>query len=60
MWTRVYVEFDELEWNKCQWVNVYEDFSNFLVEYHLICARRKDPSQTQGSESKQIQWPELD
>uniref|UniRef100_A0A8D1NHQ2 Probable JmjC domain-containing histone demethylation protein 2C n=1 Tax=Sus scrofa TaxID=9823 RepID=A0A8D1NHQ2_PIG len=55
----VYVEFDDLEWDKREWVKVYEDFSTFLVEYHLIWARRKDPSQTQGSKSKQIQWPAL-
>ncbi|XP_054428701.1 probable JmjC domain-containing histone demethylation protein 2C isoform X3 [Pteronotus mesoamericanus] len=56
----VYVEFDDLEWDKREWVRVYEDFSAFLVEYHLIWARRNDPSQTQGSKSKQIYWPALD
>ncbi|XP_065778494.1 probable JmjC domain-containing histone demethylation protein 2C isoform X5 [Muntiacus reevesi] len=55
----VYVEFDDLEWDKREWVKVYEDFSTFLVEYHLIWARRNNPSQTQGSKSKQIQWPAL-
>ncbi|XP_076773136.1 putative JmjC domain-containing histone demethylation protein 2C isoform X3 [Arvicanthis niloticus] len=55
----VYVEFDDLEWDKREWVKVYEDFSTFLVEYHLIWAKRKDPSQTQGSKSRQIQWPAL-
>ncbi|XP_021029516.2 probable JmjC domain-containing histone demethylation protein 2C isoform X2 [Mus caroli] len=55
----VYVEFDDLEWDKREWVRVYEDFSTFLVEYHLIWAKRKDPSQTQGSKSRQIQWPAL-
>nr|XP_021490930.1 probable JmjC domain-containing histone demethylation protein 2C isoform X3 [Meriones unguiculatus] len=55
----VYVEFDDLEWDKREWVKVYEDFSTFLVEYHLIWARRNDPSQTQGSKSRQIQWPAL-
>ncbi|XP_047557528.1 probable JmjC domain-containing histone demethylation protein 2C isoform X2 [Lutra lutra] len=55
----VYVEFDDLEWDKREWVKVYEDFSTFLVEYHLIWARRIDPSQTQGSKSKHIQWPAL-
>ncbi|XP_066881631.1 probable JmjC domain-containing histone demethylation protein 2C isoform X7 [Kogia breviceps] len=56
---KVYVEFDHLEWDKREWVKVYEDFSTFLVEYHLIWARRNNPSQTQGSKSKQIQWPAL-
>ncbi|XP_004858311.1 probable JmjC domain-containing histone demethylation protein 2C isoform X2 [Heterocephalus glaber] len=56
----VYVEFDDLEWDKREWVKVYEDFSTFLVEYHLIWAKRNDPSQTEGSKSKQIQWPALD
>ncbi|XP_066098649.1 probable JmjC domain-containing histone demethylation protein 2C isoform X2 [Saccopteryx bilineata] len=55
----VYVEFDDLEWDKREWIRVYEDFSVFLVEYHLIWARRNNPSQTQGSKSKQIQWPAL-
>ncbi|KAM5320695.1 putative JmjC domain-containing histone demethylation protein 2C isoform 1-T1 [Glossophaga mutica] len=55
----VYVEFDDLEWDKREWIRVYEDFSAFLVEYHLIWARRNDPSQTQGSKSKQTYWPAL-
>ncbi|XP_036918577.1 probable JmjC domain-containing histone demethylation protein 2C isoform X2 [Sturnira hondurensis] len=55
----VYVEFDDLEWDKREWVRVYEDFSAFLVEYHLIWARRNNPSQTQGSKSKQTYWPAL-
>ncbi|XP_006889118.1 PREDICTED: probable JmjC domain-containing histone demethylation protein 2C [Elephantulus edwardii] len=55
----VYVEFDDLEWDKREWVKVYEDFATFLVEYHLIWAKRKNPRQTQGSKSKQIQWPAL-
>ncbi|KAK2530758.1 hypothetical protein Q9233_005977 [Columba guinea] len=56
----VYVEFDDLEWEKREWVKVYEDFATFLVEYQLVWAKRKDPSQTQGSKIKQIQWPALD
>ncbi|XP_055963875.1 probable JmjC domain-containing histone demethylation protein 2C isoform X1 [Sorex fumeus] len=55
----VYVEFDDLEWDKREWVKVYEDFSTFLVEYHLIWAKRNNPRQTQGTKSKQIQWPAL-
>ncbi|XP_027549863.1 probable JmjC domain-containing histone demethylation protein 2C isoform X4 [Neopelma chrysocephalum] len=55
----VYVEFDDLEWEKREWVKVYEDFATFLVEYQLVWAKRKDPSQTQGSKIKQIQWPAL-
>uniref|UniRef100_A0A493TCE4 Probable JmjC domain-containing histone demethylation protein 2C n=1 Tax=Anas platyrhynchos platyrhynchos TaxID=8840 RepID=A0A493TCE4_ANAPP len=56
---QVYVEFDDLEWEKREWVKVYEDFATFLVEYQLVWAKRKDPSQTQGSKIKQIQWPAL-
>lgn len=56
---QVYVEFDDLEWEKREWVKVYEDFAAFLVEYQLVWAKRKDPSQTQGSKIKQIQWPAL-
>ncbi|XP_038599454.1 probable JmjC domain-containing histone demethylation protein 2C isoform X1 [Tachyglossus aculeatus] len=55
----VYVEFDDLEWEKREWVKVYEDFTTFLVEYQLVWAKRKDPSQTQGSKIKQVQWPAL-
>ncbi|KYO28171.1 hypothetical protein Y1Q_0006908 [Alligator mississippiensis] len=55
----VYVEFDDLEWEKREWIKVYEDFATFLVEYQLVWAKRKDPSQTQGSKIKQIQWPAL-
>ncbi|XP_029465590.1 probable JmjC domain-containing histone demethylation protein 2C isoform X2 [Rhinatrema bivittatum] len=55
----VYVEFDDLEWDKREWVKVYEDFTAFLVEFQLVWAKRKDPSQTQGSKVKQIQWPAL-
>lgn len=53
------MEFDDLEWEKREWVKVYEDFATFLVEYQLVWAKRKDPSQTQGSKIKQIQWPAL-
>ncbi|XP_059585853.1 probable JmjC domain-containing histone demethylation protein 2C isoform X2 [Alligator mississippiensis] len=56
---KVYVEFDDLEWEKREWIKVYEDFATFLVEYQLVWAKRKDPSQTQGSKIKQIQWPAL-
>ncbi|XP_053926942.1 probable JmjC domain-containing histone demethylation protein 2C isoform X2 [Cuculus canorus] len=55
----VYVEFDDLEWEKREWVKVYEDFATFLVEYQLVWVKRKDPSQTQGSKIKQVQWPAL-
>ncbi|XP_043568236.1 probable JmjC domain-containing histone demethylation protein 2C isoform X4 [Chiloscyllium plagiosum] len=55
----VYVEFDDLEWEKREWVKVYEDFKIFLVEHQLVWAERKNPNQTQGSKSKQVQWPAL-
>ncbi|XP_031761211.1 probable JmjC domain-containing histone demethylation protein 2C isoform X2 [Xenopus tropicalis] len=55
----VYVEFDDLEWDKREWVKVYEDFTAFFVEYQLVWAKRKDPSQSQGSKVKHIQWPAL-
>lgn len=59
LFLQVYVEFDDLEWEKREWVKVYEDFAAFLVEYQLVWAKRKDPSQTQGSKIKNIQWPAL-
>ncbi|XP_071985591.1 probable JmjC domain-containing histone demethylation protein 2C isoform X2 [Engystomops pustulosus] len=55
----VYVEFDDLEWDKREWVKVYEDFTAFFVEFQLVWAKKKDPSQAQGSKVKQIQWPAL-
>uniref|UniRef100_A0A8C5M3C5 Probable JmjC domain-containing histone demethylation protein 2C n=1 Tax=Leptobrachium leishanense TaxID=445787 RepID=A0A8C5M3C5_9ANUR len=56
----VYVEFDDLEWDKREWVKVYEDFTAFFVEFQLVWAKRKDPSQSQGSKVKHVQWPALD
>ncbi|XP_073404402.1 probable JmjC domain-containing histone demethylation protein 2C isoform X1 [Dendrobates tinctorius] len=55
----VYVEFDDLEWDKREWVKVYEDFAAFFVEFQLVWAKKKDPSQAQGSKVKQVQWPAL-
>ncbi|TSK14569.1 putative JmjC domain-containing histone demethylation protein 2C [Bagarius yarrelli] len=55
----VYVEFDDLEWEKREWVKVYEDFQVFLLEHQLVWAKRKEGSQLQGSRAKQIQWPAL-
>ncbi|KAM8924254.1 putative JmjC domain-containing histone demethylation protein 2C isoform 2-T2 [Pelodytes ibericus] len=55
----VYVEFDDLEWDKREWVKVYEDFTAFFVEFQLVWAKRKDPSQPQGSKVKHPQWPAL-
>ncbi|XP_053306482.1 probable JmjC domain-containing histone demethylation protein 2C isoform X2 [Spea bombifrons] len=55
----VYVEFDDLEWDKREWVKVYEDFTAFFVEFQLVWAKRKDPSQSQGSKVKHVQWPAL-
>ncbi|KAM3913081.1 putative JmjC domain-containing histone demethylation protein 2C isoform 4-T4 [Leptodactylus fuscus] len=55
----VYVEFDDLEWDKREWVKVYEDFTAFFVEFQLVWAKKKDPSQAQGSKVKQVQWPAL-
>ncbi|MBN3304406.1 JHD2C protein, partial [Amia calva] len=55
----VYVEFDDLEWEKREWVKVYEDFQIFLLEHQLVWAKRKENSPLQGTKSKQIQWPAL-
>ncbi|XP_075072431.1 putative JmjC domain-containing histone demethylation protein 2C isoform X2 [Mixophyes fleayi] len=55
----VYVEFDDLEWDKREWVKIYEDFTAFFVEFQLVWAKKKDPSQAQGSKVKQVQWPAL-
>ncbi|XP_057214074.1 probable JmjC domain-containing histone demethylation protein 2C isoform X2 [Triplophysa rosa] len=55
----VYVEFDDLEWDKREWVKVYEDFQVFLLEHQLVWAKRKEGVQLQGTKAKQIQWPAL-
>ncbi|KAA0725610.1 putative JmjC domain-containing histone demethylation protein 2C [Triplophysa tibetana] len=55
----VYVEFDDLEWDKREWVKVYEDFQVFLLEHQLVWAKRKEDVQLQGTKAKQIQWPAL-
>ncbi|KAF5900653.1 putative JmjC domain-containing histone demethylation protein 2C isoform X2, partial [Clarias magur] len=55
----IYVEFDDLEWEKREWVKVYEDFQIFLLEQQLVWAKRKEVSQLQGTRAKQIQWPAL-
>uniref|UniRef100_A0A8C1B9F9 Probable JmjC domain-containing histone demethylation protein 2C n=1 Tax=Cyprinus carpio carpio TaxID=630221 RepID=A0A8C1B9F9_CYPCA len=55
----VYVEFDDLEWDKREWVKVYEDFQIFLLEHQLVWAKRKEGAQQQGTKAKQIQWPAL-
>ncbi|XP_062386477.1 probable JmjC domain-containing histone demethylation protein 2C, partial [Sardina pilchardus] len=41
----VYVEFDDLEWEKREWVKVYEDFRIFLVEHQLVWAKRREGPQ---------------
>lgn len=53
------MEFDDLEWEKREWVKVYEDFQIFLLEQQLVWAKRKEGSQLQGTRAKQIQWPAL-
>ncbi|XP_028976260.2 probable JmjC domain-containing histone demethylation protein 2C isoform X3 [Esox lucius] len=59
----VYVEFDDLEWEKREWVKVYEDFQVFLLEQQLVWAKRSEGSALggshQGPKAKQIQWPAL-
>ena len=39
---QVYVEFDDQEWEKREWVKVYEDFQLFLLEHQLVWAKRKE------------------
>uniref|UniRef100_A0AAV2LKN1 Uncharacterized protein n=1 Tax=Knipowitschia caucasica TaxID=637954 RepID=A0AAV2LKN1_KNICA len=67
----VYVEFDDQEWEKREWVKVYEDFQLFLLEHQLVWTKRKDTRTgpgaggtaggvLQGTKAKHIQWPALD
>ncbi|XP_038129593.1 probable JmjC domain-containing histone demethylation protein 2C [Cyprinodon tularosa] len=58
----VYVEFDDQEWEKREWVKVYEDFQLFLLEHQLVWARRKEGGAgglLQGATAKHVQWPAL-
>ncbi|KAM6951606.1 putative JmjC domain-containing histone demethylation protein 2C [Aplochiton taeniatus] len=71
----VYVEFDDEEWDKREWVKVYEDFQVFLLEHQLVWAKRKEGSTNaerggggggdrgggllQGNKTKLLQWPAL-
>lgn len=62
---QVYVEFDDEEWEKREWVKVYEDFQLFLLEHQLVWAKRKEGAGgaagglLQGTKAKHIQWPAL-
>lgn len=65
---QVYVEFDDQEWEKREWVKVYEDFQLFLLEHQLVWAKREEGavaggggagSLLQGTKAKYIQWPAL-
>lgn len=64
---QVYVEFDDQEWEKREWVKVYEDFQLFLLEHQLVWAKRIEGAgaggaaggHLQGTKAKQIQWPAL-
>ncbi|XP_013856655.1 probable JmjC domain-containing histone demethylation protein 2C, partial [Austrofundulus limnaeus] len=42
----VYVEFDDQDWDKREWVKVYEDFQLFLLEHQLVWAKRKEGGAT--------------
>lgn len=64
------MEFDDQEWEKREWVKVYEDFQVFLLEYQLVWAKRKEGAEVggacggaggtiQGTKAKHIQWPAL-
>lgn len=67
---QVYVEFDDQEWEKREWVKVYEDFQLFLLEHQLVWAKRKEGAGGMGAgggaggllqatKAKHIQWPAL-
>lgn len=66
---QVYVEFDDQEWEKREWVKVYEDFQLFLLEHQLVWAKRKEGAGAgagggaggllQGTKVKHTQWPAL-
>lgn len=63
------MEFDDQEWEKREWVKVYEDFQLFLLEYQLVWAKRKEGAgvgacggvggMIQGTKAKHMKWPAL-
>ena len=64
------MEFDDQEWEKREWVKVYEDFQLFLLEHQLVWAKRKEGAGgvgagggagglLQATKAKHIQWPAL-
>ena len=69
------MEFDDQEWEKREWVKVYEDFQLFLLEHQLVWAKKKEATDRerergggaagggatllQGTKAKHIQWPAL-
>lgn len=64
------MEFDDQEWEKREWVKIYEDFQLFLLEYQLVWAKKKEgpgvggacggtEGMIQGTKAKHIQWPAL-
>lgn len=68
----MYVEFDDQEWEKREWVKVYEDFQLFLLEYQLVWAEKKEGEgagvggacggtggMMQETKAKHMQWPAL-
>lgn len=60
---QIYVEFDDQEWEKREWIKVYEDFQLFLLEYQLVWAKKKEGGGAggplQGTKTKHTQWPAL-
>lgn len=61
------MEFDDQEWEKREWVKVYEDFQLFLLEHQLVWAKRIEGAgaggaaggHLQGTKAKAVQWPAL-
>ena len=41
---QVLVEFDDLSWDKREWISIYKDgFNLFLLEENLVLAQRSTP-----------------
>lgn len=55
---QVLVEYDDVEWQRREWINVYKDgvFHMFLIEQGLFWTERIDPYSTAQTK---VLWPAL-
>lgn len=54
---QVLVEFDDVPWQKREWIKVSSAFQEFLVEHTLVWVQRRDPDHSDRETT--IRWPAL-